>query len=831
MRKTVLVAFTLLIASMLLFTAACNPKVTIELSVDAENIVIARGDTMNFTLTVNSKIPEAAYSYKVKDNLSRISIISTEYNQINSSEYDVEVKGLKLGNHVLVITVEVYDGNKILHKETCEVSVTVINAAHKVVGIQADSEVLKLGGEYEFTPLTYPEDKTTGLEMKSSDENILRSIGDGASARFKVVGVGECSLYVTGKTVARYTQTFKTVSGDEGIGAFLDTEFPGCSDYITAEMLSQITSVDFDESDGVKDLTALNGMSALQSVSLTSLPIERLDIAGLDKLTSLNITGCDKLKNITLTDTGAVDVKISGVNPIESFAVSGAASLSLNVGEIGEAPCSITAIDIGDVGNLTIGGDTVARLESARFESVGAFGNPSFDFENIEEIGFINCADGFDLNFAAVEGEFKLYVENTVPASIDTLSSCRDLRAIGTVLNTDESELIKFFANASAIELEESEIIFTNTASGCKELTIDNNSLTTLRLRDVKRINALKIVAPELTEFSVEAMGSLRKLAVSGDREGDVYRVSGCETLDTLSLENVPQTDIASLPLLSWLRIEMSDIKTLDLRSCPSIAALICNSNPLLEKLDCKYLLHLEYLEAVSLTALTSIDIRGASLIKVVMAPSNPKLSEIITGDERLDSIEKVQVNDCAFCDIVFVNDMPNLKVLDIANNDVSNIEAIGYLGALAELYLNGNEIFADSYGLKNLNALAYVGKGLLRLSVGMNSKSYAPQGNVKIKLLDVFRSATKLEWLQAYNLNFTLSDFTENVNKHIKYLDVRGNQSMTSAQLKYAFPDLEKLVYIASDMSPGYQGDDTSAAGAHVTVSVDKTAQKIIRD
>ena len=839
MRKLLLVTITVIMVLILIMsvTACKNGDNEICVECDRDAVVIAVGGSIQLNVKIsNIELKDKeTIEYVLSAAPEEGDGISVAPAKVSETEYLVTVKGLKVGCYNLGVEFSELKRGKVNKSGYTRVTVNVIDAALKIEDIYAnvaENEQMKLGYEYTFIPKTYPANKTDGLKFSSTNDGILQRV-DGYDNKFRVVGIGRCDIVVSGLTVSDFSKTFTTVAGDDGIAAFLEAAFPADTGRIDAQVLSQLTDIELDSRFPATDLTALKAMPNLNSILLQSLTLESIDLAGMYNLNKLELISCNSLKSLTFSDIGELNVSITGSSAIDTLCVENIGAFTLVADTSTYTTCRIKSAKIKDVNYLSLSDSLISKLVTMELDSVASFGSENFNFSALEKLSITNCASGYKLYLGSVPMGLSLNISDSNPGSIDTFARCDDITFINMMLNADDNAIHDMFASVDSIVLRHVGFGALSSGDNINNLSISNPALTKLNLVDVQGVVDLTINAQALNEVIVQDMPALAKLTVNGNRRGaGEYTISGCDNINTLTIKNAPAFKISDLGALTWLQIEVTGISELDLHEYPYLTALICNSNSLLTSLDCSDLSHLYYIEAMALTSLTSVNIYGSSNLRIILASGNPKLSKITTGiNEAFSSLEKVQVNDCAFESLDFVKSMPNLKVLDVANNSIGDIVALRNLQYLQEVYLNGNTIFNGKVteGETNVAALAAVAGNLLRLSIGIDQKSDAPTGAVKTSLLNVFKNAVKLEWLQAYNLNFSFKDFSLNVNKGIKYLDVRGNQTMTEAQLAAEFTALEKLVCDHDDVSQGYHGENSSAAGATLSIYVNKKECSVV--
>lgn len=151
--------------------------------------------------------------------------------------------------------------------------------------------------------------------------------------------------------------------------------------------------------------------------------------------------------------------------------------------------------------------------------------------------------------------------------------------------------------------------------------------------------------------------------------------------------------------------------------------------------------------------------------IKIIYMPSN-------TGSENNK-----------LTNLNFASNLPNLLSLDVANNNISDINGLLGLTKLKELYLGGNPVLNDSTKINQLSQADFCGN-LIRLNLGGGTATSA--------ILNVVAKCTNLEWLQIYGIGATSSDITNKISQtthaNLKYLKISHNNGISSipTTLKY---------------------------------------------
>lgn len=741
-------------------------------------------------------------------------------------------------------------------------SPTIINAVNlSGVGI---GEKLMLGQSYEALVSSKPDGATEGLEISSSDEKILQKIGDHT---FRAVGVGYAtvsasSLTVEDKAMARYQVQF----GDSALESYIKELYSDDADNLNSDVLSQITSLSLTSSVNAANLNAVNAFVNLESLTLRGMRITALNLSGTTNLTQLTITACDLLEEICISNVQSdltVNLSCSG---LKKLSVDNSTRVALSLSSTINTP--LKNLSVTDVGAFDCSDDSgvkmLKNLEVFSCDGLSDISPSTLVFDYVKSVSMTNFPSGIVLDLPTRDGAaYSLELSSSAQTVVRfaeraeserfALFGCTSCIIENCTFDSDGTVNVinRCMANAKTMSL-------TNVALNVSTNTVlspypETSSLTDLTLDTVPGVTEVSGSFSYLEKLSINDLSSLKTVNIEGKKYNSYsqdskifvgYSVTACSELATLKLRKAPDVTFSDLPILRWLQIEMSFVRELDLSEYANLNAVIADSNPSLAKLSCKNIGELYYLSAAACGILASLDITGSYNLREVYAPgcllSSLTLVGAPTNTNEIYACEKVQLNDNYFTNINFIEYMPRIKVLDMANNrlvDLTALEGEFTHKNLVELYLNGNQFFANNSpdGVSNVNAISTVASKLLRFSCGVNS-GVTLTSSVKSALQSAFKKMTSLQWLQAYRIGFTTEQFTSEASlggicnngaSRLKYLDVRFNSSINKTTILNKFQndasDLKLTVADTDDIATSGHGSDIVCDGAVLKYKVDK--------
>lgn len=250
------------------------------------------------------------------------------------------------------------------------------------------------------------------------------------------------------------------------------------------------------------------------------------------------------------------------------------------------------------------------------------------------------------------------------------------------------------------------------------DFEITQTNINTLALDQLKSLNSLKITYnPSLESINISNMVKLYSLDIENNGE-----------LSTLNLENFPQLqsltiaangklnslNIDKLSLMSSISItDSAQLKTITVKNSVSLSIFMLSTLPNVESVSFEDLPNLSSISIKNSPRLKSISFKNVpSLLSIDL--SGCQLTEFPQSILALKQLHTLVLtsNQLSSLPSSIANDLPNLKVLNLENNQLQgNFFQIGLTG-LGDLYLTNNSLTSiediDKYvSLQNL-ALGY---------------------------------------------------------------------------------------------------------------------------
>lgn len=190
---------------------------------------------------------------------------------------------------------------------------------------------------------------------------------------------------------------------------------------------------------------------------------------------------------------------------------------------------------------------------------------------------------------------------------------------------------------------------------------------------------------------------------------------------------------------------------------------------------------------------LASLDINGVLITKLILSANNFKTLDLTLIRAKWISLNKNDITSLTCSEInedinylhmplesgrggrltsvEFAANLPNLRSLDIANNNVSNISPLIALQNITELYLGGNPALRNAQQMSLLNGASFLPR-LTRLNIG--------DSNQTATALQIVKKSVNLKWLQIYNIGASAQQITgvisQATHKNLSYLKLSHN-------------------------------------------------------
>ena len=475
------------------------------------------------------------------------------------------------------------------------------------------------------------------------------------------------------------------------------------------------------EDTSFSDLSAVQGMTSLETLLAGNTRITTLETSGSGSLTKLHVAGDKQLTELNCMNESLTELRVTGCTALQKLrcyynydlpAITGLADCTA-LTYLDCEDCSITALPgVNNMSNLqtlwarnnqltgTLTVSSKPYLKSLRVKGntgltkvncdncaltsldvTGCTGLELLDCQNnpmlSSVIGLTDCTaltwfacdycDMTSLDMTFCPGLNSLYCYNNQLTSLN-VTGLTSLEYLNCKDNPDLGEITGLGDCAAVIYLECSNCGLTsldvNHMSGLQELWSRNNNFTMLAVNNKS----------QLTTLVVDGNASLKEL--------ECYN------------GNLTQLSVYNCPELYYLDCEVNQIANLNLSTCPKLKYLLVNGNQL-----------------------TSLDISN-----------NPHLLYIWCNDNNLTSLDLTNCEDglesfdCRYNQITGTLDVgrfTDLRELAISSNEFSSLQNVANHTALTTLYCASNHLTSlDASGCTALQTLQTQNNQLTSLNV-----------------------------------------------------------------------------------------------------------------
>jgi hypothetical protein len=483
------------------------------------------------------------------------------------------------------------------------------------------------------------------------------------------------------------------------------------------------------EDTSFSDLSAVRGMTSLETLLAGNTKITTLETSHSGSLTNLQVAGDKQLKQLNCRSENLSTLKVTGCTALQDLKCFYNANLTAITGL---ADCTaMTYLDCEDCAITELPGvDNMNNLQSLWVRNNKLTGS------------FYICQKPY-LEYLRVQGNTgltQLTCKNNALISLD-VTACTGLEEIDCQSNPD-LETIDGLSDCTALiwiacdycGLRSLDMTF---CPGLQVLYCYNNKLTSLNLTgltqllflncrnnpnlgeitglsDCAAVTYLECSNCGLTELSVNHMDNLEELWCCTNQLTELY-VYDKPNLTTLYLTNnqlleevdcynnlLQILEVSNCPVLDYIDCRYNDLRSISLGTCPSLMYLICNSN-LLTELDISNNHELQALWCND-NELYSLDLSNCS-------------DELFSLDCRYNHISGT-MDVSRFADLyqlaitgneisqLILGNHPDLKDLWCQSNEIPNINVLG-CSALQTFYCGGNQLTSlDVSGRSSLKTL-----------------------------------------------------------------------------------------------------------------------------
>ena len=351
-------------------------------------------------------------------------------------------------------------------------------------------------------------------------------------------------------------------------------------------------------------------------------------------------------------------------------------------------------------------------------------------------------------------------------------------------------------------------------------------------------ITDLAVITPLVDITPLAKLTQLTELVLDGNEISDLTPLANLTQLETLFLydnEIRDLTPLTNLTALTWLKLGKNQIRDVTpLRNMTRLLSLNLQFNQMNDPRPLKGLVELRTLYIDNNPLIDDITgLEDMTQLKYLQLP-NPLITDI-TPLTRLTNLVELYVRNNQISDITPLADMTKLKVLSIHNNQITDITPLTNLTQLQELSLAQNQIVNTSplIGLINLKTLSIWGNPITDLQPLLTLKQRAPE--VKIyhtredKPLPVTLSSFKAtRTAEGAIINWTTESELDNAGFNILRSHTKTGefQQINVKLIQGAGTTGERSTYTWTDTTAKpntvyyYQIEDVSYAGVHQTLT-----------
>ena len=241
---------------------------------------------------------------------------------------------------------------------------------------------------------------------------------------------------------------------------------------------------------------------------------------------------------------------------------------------------------------------------------------------------------------------------------------------------------------------------------------------------------------------------------------------------------NLFKNPTISLPKLEELTMDRNSLKGFVLSNPEKITDLSLEGCGL-SSFDFTVYPALEYL-SLRRNSLSSVTIENPGSLWYLDIGENSQITSV-SATNGLGSLQRFLAPDDGISDLSFLSSSPDLKVLDVANNNVTSLGPISGLVHLDEIYLGGNPGLASASFLSDIPSACF--SNFVRINVG-GSSSFTPATQSIVAFL---KNCPNLQWMQVYGLGLTdISWVNETSYPSLMYIKCSHNNITDYSSLGY---------------------------------------------
>lgn len=643
---------------------------------------------------------------------------------------------------------------------------------------------------------------------------------------YKIIGLGTTVIEFDGAKIVTECSL-----RDSNADKILKDNFPN-SNTINCDDIKAIRSLRV-VSSGVKDYSGLSILENLEKLVISEATASEIVISGIKNLICVEIENAKALTSLTVSGLSQnVSVELAGC-PVMSklhaldmqgcfrYITDAASSKPLN---------ELKLYNIGDA--VFDREEVLSALQVLYVEKLGTISNRQIIAKNLQNLTIKDT----DEKILLVETANKLkniVVSNTyfpIQSEVNVFGAVESARFENLKNKLGNNLLYECLKYAKTVELSNIQLesyaqninIYPQNSneSGTEGyVNIQTNRLESFVVEGNGQNSGLECVkiseasSGNKISFAFKNVGGLKKILVNDVNKRFDVRLDDCNELKVVDIYGINTLTHGNLNNLTWLEVEMAGDYACNFSQLPKLEAVVVNSCKM-TSLDFSKNSELNYIEAIANTNLTTLNIKNCRYLYAIKV-RNCKLAKIEYSLVQMSSLERVELNDNKLTEVGFLSTAPDIKVLDIANNNISSLKCLSGCEELRELYIGGNkDLFADSTKVgETMSAVSKSIPFMLRLNIGTNNTSIATRA-----VLENVSKMKNLTWLQLYRTNINASLVKQYLNSEIltklEFLDLRYN-SLAESDIKSSFR--EETVLVCADDASDYKGEDL---GSFATMS-----------
>ena len=246
-----------------------------------------------------------------------------------------------------------------------------------------------------------------------------------------------------------------------------------------------------------------------------------------------------------------------------------------------------------------------------------------------------------------------------------------------------------------------------------RKIYISKNPFIDLtQVSELTQLTRLEIVNSQLRDITfLTKLTHLTELLLGGNQISDLTPLSNLTRLDTLWLSSNQITDItplANLTHLTWLKLSENQIRDITpLKNLTRLQSLNLQINQISDIRPLKRLVELRSLFIDRNPLIDDITgLEDMTQLKYLQLP-NPLITDI-TPLRRLTKLVELYMKNNQVSDITPLADMTELRALGLNNSQITDITPLANMTQLFELYLDNNQI-SDITPLSRLTKLQWL--------------------------------------------------------------------------------------------------------------------------